>query len=298
MVDPLADAALLARRAEGAMERRTARCAVPVRVGGERIGGVRVGLVVGGPSATQAKIFAPITAHWSWRAGGSSAGVAMMLVFVLLFGASVIYLMDWRILEPIRNLGRVMAEDRPGPASPLPADTERSDEIGDLMRAFHPDARRHGQARPRHPPHGLHRSADRAGQPPVLPRTAGRPLADAACQQRRTGLAVRRPGRLQARQRHARPRSRRRGAEPAVGPAATDPGTLRRERGGPRALRRRRVHRAVHGRRNPRGVGAPGRRHCSRKSSGPCCLAASRCSSARRSASPCSRSTPTMRASC
>ena len=54
----------------------------------------------------------------------------------------------------------------------------------------------------------------------------------------------------------------------------------------------------LHGRRHPRGVGAPvgGIARGNPEAAG--CLAASRCSSARRSASPCSRSTPTMRASC
>ena len=137
MVDPLADAALLADALKAQWTDDLLDVAMPVRVGGERIGGVRVGLVVSGPSPTQANLFAPITEHMELVSRSQQRWVAMMLVFVLLFGASVVHLLDWRILEPIRNLGRIMAEDRPGQSSPLPADTERSDEIGDLMRAFH-----------------------------------------------------------------------------------------------------------------------------------------------------------------
>ncbi|MBP8080692.1 MAG: EAL domain-containing protein [Arenimonas sp.] len=137
MVDPLADAALLADTMKAQWTDDLLDVAVPVRARGERIGGVRVGMVVNKSNAAQANLLAPITARLELASRSQHRWVATMLVLVLLFGASVVYLLDRRILEPIRNLGRIMAEDKPGQSSPMPVDSERADEIGDLMRAFH-----------------------------------------------------------------------------------------------------------------------------------------------------------------
>ena len=136
MVDPLADAALIADALKAQWTDNLLDIAMPVRSGGERVGGVRVGLVVGQASAAQAMLLAPITEHLALASRSQHLWIAMMLVVVLLFGAAVVYVLDLRILEPIRNLGRIMAEDKPGHSMPQPADTERADEIGDLMRAF------------------------------------------------------------------------------------------------------------------------------------------------------------------
>ncbi len=114
MVDPLADAALLADTMKVQWADNLLDVAVPVRARDERIGGVRVGLVAGKPGVAQAKLLAPITAHMDAESSSRNFWVAAMLVVVLLFGASVVYVLDWRILEPIRKLGRIMAEDKPG----------------------------------------------------------------------------------------------------------------------------------------------------------------------------------------
>jgi diguanylate cyclase (GGDEF)-like protein len=137
MVDPLADAALLADSLKAQWTDNLLDLAMPVSLEGERIGGVRVGLVVSKPSPAQAQILEPITAHLEHARKAQHRWILTMLVVALALGVFVVYLLDWRILEPIRNLGRIMAEDRPGQLLPLPADSERSDEIGDLMRAFY-----------------------------------------------------------------------------------------------------------------------------------------------------------------
>ena len=136
MVDPLADAALLAGSLHMQWTDHLLDVAMPVQSAGERIGGVRVGLLASRPSAAQARIFEPISVHLDSAARWHRWWSLAMLLLLAAFGAAIVYLLEWRILEPIRRLGRIMAEDKPGQLSPLPAESERADEIGDLMRAF------------------------------------------------------------------------------------------------------------------------------------------------------------------
>ncbi|MEO7251721.1 MAG: hypothetical protein ABIW30_03845, partial [Arenimonas sp.] len=62
-VDPLADAALIAGSLQMQWTDHLLDVAMPVQSAGERIGGVRVGLLASKPSAAQSRIFAPIGAH-------------------------------------------------------------------------------------------------------------------------------------------------------------------------------------------------------------------------------------------
>ncbi len=75
---------------------------------------------------------------------------------------------------------------------------------------------RHGRRHRRQPAHpdqrGQPRLAHRAGQPGRVPRPAGSRAGPARPAQRHPGRAVRGPRRLQGRQRHPRPRRRRRAA--------------------------------------------------------------------------------------
>jgi diguanylate cyclase (GGDEF)-like protein len=137
MVDPLADAALLATSMKLQWSGELLEVSAPLKVGGKRVGGVRVGMAGAKPGARQLKIIEPITSQLDAASRWHHRWTIAMLVLIGLLGALIIYLMEWRVLEPIRSLGRVMTEDRPGqqPAALL-VDLDRRDEIGDLMRAF------------------------------------------------------------------------------------------------------------------------------------------------------------------
>jgi diguanylate cyclase (GGDEF)-like protein len=136
MVDPMADTALLAGALTMQWNDKLLDVAMPVLSGGQRIGGVRVGLVASKPSAAQLRILEPITSHLERASIRHQRWALAMLVALGLLGLLVIYLIEWRILDPIRRLGRIMTEEKPGQLSPLPAEFERDDEIGELMRAF------------------------------------------------------------------------------------------------------------------------------------------------------------------
>ena len=136
MVDPLADAALQAGALKAQWTDELLDVAMPVHSAGERIGGVRVGLVASKPSAAQSKILEPITAQLESASKRQNRWTIGLVVLMSLLGAAIVYLLEWRLLEPIRRLGRIMTEDKPGHLLPLPAESGRVDEIGDLMRAF------------------------------------------------------------------------------------------------------------------------------------------------------------------
>ena len=137
MVDPLADEALLATALKLQWSGELLEVTAPLKVAGQRVGGVRVGMAGGRASASQLKIIEPITSQLDAASRWHHRWTIAMLALTIVLGVLIVYLMEWRVLEPIRSLGRVMAEDRPGqqPAA-LMVGLDRSDEIGELMRAF------------------------------------------------------------------------------------------------------------------------------------------------------------------
>jgi diguanylate cyclase (GGDEF)-like protein len=135
MVDPLAEGALRATRSTGQWSQDMLDVAAPIVADRKRIGGVRVGLSVGEATASQARILEPITHHLHTAGRWHHQWTIGLLLLVALLGIGIFYLIEWRVLGPIRQLGRMMAEDKPGQLQPL-AESDRPDEIGDLMRAF------------------------------------------------------------------------------------------------------------------------------------------------------------------
>jgi diguanylate cyclase (GGDEF)-like protein len=136
MVDPLADAALQAGALKSQWSDNLLDVAMPVRSAGLRIGGVRVGLVASRPGVAPARILEPITTHLENAGRAQHRWAVAMLLLVTVLGAAIILLLEWRVLGPVRRLGRIMSEDKPGQLAPLEDESERTDEIGELMRAF------------------------------------------------------------------------------------------------------------------------------------------------------------------
>ena len=136
MVDPLADAVLQATSMKLQWSGELLEVSAPVKSAGQRIGGVRVGMSGGKPGARALSIIQPITAQLESASTWHHRWTLAMLAVLAVLGGVIIYLLDRRVLEPVRSLGRVMGEDKPGQhAIPL-LDIDRDDEIGDLMRAF------------------------------------------------------------------------------------------------------------------------------------------------------------------
>ncbi len=136
MVDPMADTALQAGSLKSQWSENLLDVTMPVRLAGQRLGGVRVGLVAGRTAPGQARILAPITVHLEQVSRRQHRWAISLLLLVAVLGAAVVFLLEWRVLGPMRRLGLIMAEDKPGQAATVPDESERGDEIGELMRAF------------------------------------------------------------------------------------------------------------------------------------------------------------------
>ncbi len=138
MVDPLADAALHATSLTLQWSGDLLDASAPVLApDGQRVGGLRLGLELGEATPDQLKLLEPIGEKLDEAGERNHLWTFALLGLLGAIGVLAVYLIEWRILAPVRSLARVMTEDRPGQPTPLAAASlERADEVGDLMRAF------------------------------------------------------------------------------------------------------------------------------------------------------------------
>ncbi len=136
MVDPLADAALAASALTLQWSGELLDVSAPVVDQGRRSGGVRVGLVAGAPSPAQARILAPLNQHLMATTREHRLWFAVVLSALVLLCLLSVYLLEWRVLAPIRALARAMEIRGPNQEPEPLAESARNDEIGELFRAF------------------------------------------------------------------------------------------------------------------------------------------------------------------
>ncbi|HMB55578.1 MAG TPA: EAL domain-containing protein [Arenimonas sp.] len=136
MVDPLADAALSASAITKQWADNLLDVSAPVLNDGRRIGGVRVGLVGSPPSEAQDRILGPLNQHLHEASRNHRRWLVIALLALLSISVLSVYLLEWRVLAPIRALAKTMAASAADPERVAPVDSEREDEIGDLFRAF------------------------------------------------------------------------------------------------------------------------------------------------------------------
>ncbi len=137
MVDPLADAALRASGPTQQWQGDLLDVSRPVLADGERVGGLRLGLELGKATPSQLKLLVPIGEKLDEAGERNHHWTLALLGLLAAMGGLAVYLIEWRILAPVRSLARVMSEDRPGqPTALASADLARADEVGELMRAF------------------------------------------------------------------------------------------------------------------------------------------------------------------
>ena len=141
MVDPLASAALAATTTTSQWTDNLLDVSAPILRGDQRFGGVRVGLVGTRPSPEEVRILGPLNRHLEQASFSHRAWMLVALVALALIGTAAVWLLEWRILRPIRTLARLLAGNEPGQSAGLALashhrDESRPDEIGDLFRAF------------------------------------------------------------------------------------------------------------------------------------------------------------------
>lgn len=146
MADPLAAVAIAAEVTRAQVGAEVMDFSSPIRIGDERLGGVRIGYALASVRADEAR------AVQTLRQGLEEAGrhhqgwIAAMLIALAVMGIGLLLVIHRGLVRPIRQLADAAREIESGNfATEIPA-SRRNDEIGELMRGF----RRMGESIVRH----------------------------------------------------------------------------------------------------------------------------------------------------
>ena len=108
----------------------------PVFVSGQRVGGLRIGMVLNTQSASNASLLQPLRnnlkqsndRHWRWLLATTIG------MFVIAFG--LLYLLERHVISPVRDLSLATDQMEQGRYADVNLSSSRQDEIGGLTRAF------------------------------------------------------------------------------------------------------------------------------------------------------------------
>lgn len=135
MLDPFAAAAIEARRLRTQRSADTVDVSVPILIGREKIGGVRVGLSLAGPTRVAARANDALDHRVERTAKRSLLMLAGLLGGLLLLGALLSLLISRTLVQPIHRLADAARQVGAGDYR-LRLPGRRRDEIGELERAF------------------------------------------------------------------------------------------------------------------------------------------------------------------
>lgn len=136
MSDPMAYAALAASGSHAQWSETLVDIASPIRIGEERIGGVRVGLSRERANQREAAALRTVDdslanasrLHLRWVLG-------LLAALAVIAGVAMV-LLQRRIVAPIRALAEAAGRIESGRYAEVQVESQRSDEIGELLRAF------------------------------------------------------------------------------------------------------------------------------------------------------------------
>ena len=136
MDDPFAAAALAARAPVVQSDEDVLDIAVPIALGGERLGGLRVGYSLRNVAADEEAANEILSRSLEEISGRHLQGVALSLAALVTLGVLLSLLAQRALVRPIRQLAGYAREIEAGNFNVDVADSRRRDEIGDLVRAF------------------------------------------------------------------------------------------------------------------------------------------------------------------
>lgn len=136
MRDPLAYEVVTARSVHAQATDKVLDVSSPVRIGGQRIGGVRIGYSLQAVSADEARATDAMQAQLDGI--GRQQALWILLVMAVLVGAGIAMglILQRALVRPIRRLADAAREIEAGNFAIEMPGSSRKDEIGDLMRAF------------------------------------------------------------------------------------------------------------------------------------------------------------------
>ncbi|MEO6171840.1 MAG: EAL domain-containing protein, partial [Arenimonas sp.] len=139
MLDPLANVASTAvsgNKAVSQWNEKLLDISAPIMEQGERVGGLRIGMVLNAPSAGDASLLQPLKQnlkqsndrHWRWLIA-TTIGM-FFIAFILL------YFLERHVIGPVRDLSLATDQMEHGRYADVNLSSSRHDEIGGLTRAF------------------------------------------------------------------------------------------------------------------------------------------------------------------
>ena len=146
MDDPLAYEAIGADGPHLQLSGSLLDVAHPVRVGQQRLGGVRVGYSLAGIEREEERAQAALRERVDAARAAHSRDLLLLLVLLLALCTGLMYAMQRGLVRPIRRLAEAAREIEAGRYELRDLDTRRTDEVGALIAAF----RRMGDGVARH----------------------------------------------------------------------------------------------------------------------------------------------------
>ena len=136
MDDPMAFEAINANAVHTQFDDGTMDVSAPVMIGRQRIGGVRIGYDLAAMQGFREQALAQLRGRLSELGRRNLSWIGLLGVGLLALGATMLWLVQRTLVRPIRQLADSARAIEAGRFdTPMP-DSERRDELGDLMRAF------------------------------------------------------------------------------------------------------------------------------------------------------------------
>jgi len=136
MHDPLAYEVVTAQDMHVQVTDKVLDVSAPVRIGGQRIGGVRIGYSLDSVVADEHRATAAMRERMDEIGYQHALWVLLMMLVLMAIGVMVSLVVQRSLVRPIRQLANAAREIEAGNfAAEVPA-TPRDDEVGDLTRAF------------------------------------------------------------------------------------------------------------------------------------------------------------------
>jgi len=136
MSDPMAYEALNAEGVHGQWSDKLLDVASPIRIGGERIGGVRVGLSRENANRREQEMLEPLAERLQAASNEHLGWILALMAALAAMGITAMGLLQRRVVQPISGLAEAAARIEQGRYAEVQVQSDRQDEIGELVRAF------------------------------------------------------------------------------------------------------------------------------------------------------------------
>lgn len=136
MDDPMAAAVIAATGVHTQFDDRTMDVSMPIMIGQQRIGGVRIGYDMQAMGRVQEQALGKLRKRLDTLGERHVIWIGLLGAGLLVFGALSLWLIQRLLVRPIRRLADSALEIEAGHFDTTTPTDGRNDEVGDLMRAF------------------------------------------------------------------------------------------------------------------------------------------------------------------